>query len=513
MRVKQGLFAGGIGIGVALLSFFLAWFAQDFAAVSGWGGFFAAGIAAALLGWLVFLHLRGEELPTWLPWLLLGAVLLRLALGVFWFYALPQWGYPTEQQQAGYIMYDPFLRDNHAWELSQSGTALIEAFRGYSPHDQYGGLLYLSAWIYRYLGGEVHLPQLVLVLTSMVSGIGVVYLWAFTRRMWGRQAAAIAAIGLAVYPEAVLLGGAHMREAFTITLGAALGYLLVHFWQERRKGDAILFGLLLAFTLTISWAYVLMLGAVLGLFVLGMWYQLLAEQGRTRWQWGLVALAGVVIFAGSTFLGDFLFRMGEFQGYLTEAYSGVVQAVFSRIPEFLHDPFLVGYGILRPMLPAALIGKGDSLLWRVLGIWRATGWTVVLALMVYATLLVVKKKAWFSATGMLLWGNWWISMVAAYRAGGDMWDNPRYRAGFAAFQLALSAWAIMEHKTRRDPLLRRVLVSAGLMLFWVVVWYLPRFMAVPWVADKVEKKLGLGLLTVGLYLLWEWVKNNPKDAP
>lgn len=500
-------------MGIAFLSFFLAWFAQGFGTASGWMGFFAAGLVSALLGWMVFIHLRGEELPTWMPWLLLGAVAFRLALGVFWFYALPQWGYPTEPQQAGYIMYDPYLRDNHAWQLAQSETPLIEAFRGYSPHDQYGGILYLSAWMYRYLGGEVHLPQLVLVLTSMVSGIGVVYLWAFTRRMWGRRAAAIAAVGLAVYPEAVLLGGAHMREAFTITLGAAIGYLVIHFWQERRKVDLVIFTLLLAFSLTISWAYVLMLSAVLGLFALGLIYQRLAEKGNTRWQWGIVALAGLVVGVGSKLFGRFLSAMGEFQGVLTMVYSGVVQAVFSRIPEFLHDPFLVGYGLLRPMLPAALIGKGDSLLWRMLGIWRAAGWTVILALLVYATLLVIKKKAWFSATGMLLWGNWWISMVAAYRAGGDMWDNPRYRAGFATFQLALSAWAIIEHKSHRDPLLRRVLVSVGLMLFWVVVWYLPRFMAVPWIAGPVEKKLGIGLLTVGLYLLWEWAGNQSQEAP
>ncbi|MEJ2757536.1 MAG: hypothetical protein P8046_03550 [Anaerolineales bacterium] len=503
----------GIGIGAVSLSFFLAWFSQDFATAAGWAGFLASALIALLLGWAAFAHLRGEELPDWMPWLVLGAVLFRLALGVFWFYALPKWGYPTDQQQAGYIMYDPFLRDNHAWELAQSGEPLIEAFKGYSANDQYGGMLFISAWMYRYLGGDLHLPQLVLVLTSAVSGIGVAYVWAFTRRMWGQQAAKWAAIGLAVYPEAVLLGGAHMREAFTIPLGVALGFLLVRFWQDRRRLDIGVFLLLFAITLAISWAYVLLLLMVMGLFLVGLWVDQRKGKPLSAWQWGAVTLGGVGAVFLSKVFWDLLSQMNEFQSGLTETYSGIIQAVFDRIPAALHTPFLVVYGMVRPLLPAALLGKGNSWLWRALGIYRAIGWTVVLALLLYATLLVIRKKAWFSSAGMLLWGSWLVSIIAAYRAGGDLWDNPRYRAGFAAFQLGLAAWAVAEQKARRDPLLQRVLVSAGLIIFWVVIWYLPRYTAVPWRSGTVLSKVGVGLMTSGLYLLWDWVRLRAKDAP
>jgi hypothetical protein len=252
---------------------------------------------------------------------------------------------------------------------------------------------------------------------------------------------------------------------------------------------------------------------VLGLFLFGLWAEQWADQKLSRWQWA--AAAGSVVVAG--FLGklfwDLLSQMNEIQSGLTETYSGIVQAVFERIPAALHMPFLVLYGVVRPLLPAALIGKGDSWLWRVLGIYRAVGWTFVLALLLYATLLVIRKKAWFTSVGMLLWSNWLVSIVAAYRAGGDLWDNPRYRAGFAAFQLGLSAWAVAEQKAQRDPLLRRVLVSAGIIIFWVLVWYMPRYTGVPWRSGTVLSKVGVGLVTAGLYLLWDWVRFQEKEIP
>ena len=42
----------------------------------------------------------------------------------------------------------------------------------------------------------------------------------------------IAAWGIAIYPEAVLLGSSQMRESFTITLVVMAFYGLVHYWQE-----------------------------------------------------------------------------------------------------------------------------------------------------------------------------------------------------------------------------------------------------------------------------------------
>jgi hypothetical protein len=187
-----------------------------------------------------------------------------------------------------------------------------------------------------------------------------------------------------------------------------------------------------------------------------------------------------------------------------------VQAVYDRLPEFLHVPFMVAYGAVRPLLPATLVEHGVSPLWRWVGILRAAGWTVLLVVLAVASIQVIRKGAWFKSVGMLLWGSWLMVLVASYRAGGDMWDNPRYRAGFAAFQLALAGWAIVQQRADRDPLLRRMAVVAVLEVGLLVFWYLPRYTAVPWSAGKVEVWLAAGVLLGGLYWFWDWRREESR---
>ena len=510
-RSNKILVLVGGGVFLVVLALLLAWVSFGFSSTAAWPSFLALELLMVGVGWAAFYHFRGEAVPKWLIWLVLGAVLLRLVLGVFWFWALPVWGYPNETQQAGYIMYDPFLRDADAWRLAHSGTSLTEAFHGFSAHDQYGGLLFLSALVYRTLGFGEHIPQLMLLVTSTISGLGVLYGWGFTRRLWGRPVAKWAAVGLAVYPEAVLLGSAHMREAFTITFGAAIGFLLLRLWQEKNWRDLLVLFLILFLASAVSWAYVLQLALVLMFLAVGLTWERISTNKLSQLQVFGLGLAGVAIAAVGVYFWRTLEKMSDFQGYLTQSYSGMVQAIFSRTPEFLHTPFLLGYGITRPLLPAALIGKGESVFWRVIGVGRALGWSVLLALLLYALFQVFRNRAWLKPAGMLLWGNLIVMLVAAYRAGGDLWDNPRYRAGFAAFQLALAAWALVQQRKQQDPWLRRILVLVLIQIFWLVIWYLPRYLAVPWGVTGAMKMVGVGIVTGGLYLLGEWVKGQPNE--
>ena len=487
------------------LAFLLAWVSPGTKAGAGWSRFLVVEVLAFGLVWVVLRLIKEEEPPSWLIWAVVTAIGLRLLLAVVWTTALPVWGYPNPQQQAGYPMFDPYLRDGHAWDLARSDQPLLEAFRGYSPHDQYGGLLYLSALLYRLFGGEVHLPLLVVVLGAAASGLGVLFTWGLAKRLFAGPTAKWAAWGLALYPEAILHGSSQMREAFTITLGAALGFILIRLWQQRRWTDGLwLLGLALI-TAAISWPYLVLVSAVLGLLLFGLILERHRSIRLTKWQMtGVVGLAGVIALAG-TGLWRLLSRMSDFQGYLTETASGVVQAVFGRLPEALHTPFMVGYGIVRPLLPAAILGKGNSALWRIIGIWRAAGWTVLLALLLLATLQVIRRRAWLRPAGMLMWGTWLMAVISAYRAGGDLWDNPRYRAGFAVFQLILAAWALRQQQTEKDQrILRRVLIFSSILIGWLLIWYLPRYSAVPWSAGKVEWKVVAGLITGGLYWLWDW---------
>ena len=504
---KRGIFlrwAALLGAALAGAAVLLAWVSSGFQSVSGWGSFVVILLAAAGVSWLSFQLLKKEDFPRWLVWLVIGAAALRLALGAFWFAALPEWGYPNEIQQAGYVMFDPFLRDGKAWDLAQSDLPLSAAFQGYTSHDQYGGLLYISALIYRTLGGSEHLPLQVVAFGAIISGLAVLFAWGFARRLWGAQVAALAAWGIAFYPEAVFLGSSQMREAFTIPLGAALAYLLVRWWQDRRPVDLAWFGLLALITGLITWAYLILLGVVLGLLLLGLWLEQHVPIKLTLKRSLLAAGLGALAIVAASYLWNILTRMSAFQGYLTERASGMMQAVYDRLPEFLHVPFMVGYGVVRPLLPAVLIEHGESALWRWVGIMRSAGWTVLLVLLVYTSFQVIRKGAWFKSAGMLVWGNWLMVLVASFRAGGDMWDNPRYRAGFAAFQLALVGWALVQQRADRDPLLRRIIVAAVLGFGVLILWYLPRYTAVPWSSGRIENWLAAGVLIGGLYWLWDW---------
>ena len=58
-------------------------------------------------------------------------------------------------------MADAYERDQAAWDLGHSGKPLLKAFEGnYRKADQYGGLLFLSAVVYRFLGGTPSIPSL-----------------------------------------------------------------------------------------------------------------------------------------------------------------------------------------------------------------------------------------------------------------------------------------------------------------------------------------------------------------
>ena len=94
-----------------------------------------------------------------------------------------------------------------------------------------------------------------------------------------------------------------------------------------------------------------------------------------------------------------------------------------------------------------------------------------------------------------------------------MWDNPRYRAGFVAFQLALAGWAVVQQRADRDPLLRRVAVVALIEVGLLVLWYLPRYTAVPWPAGKLEVWLAAGVLLGGLYWFWDWRREKSRRMP
>lgn len=460
--------------------------------------------------------ISGENPPraVW-TWTLI-ALAVRIGAALLWAYALPRWGYGTEIEQAGYVMADAYTRDTAAWNLAQSEKPLVSAFRG-TKADQYGGLLWLSAAVYRYAGGQAHQPLQMAIFTAIVAGLLVPWGWLVTRYLMGDRAAKWVLPWLALYPEAVLLGSVPMREAFLMPLAVLglYGWLLAV--QQNQPSGWLWSILAIGLALPISPPFAGGLAGALGLLTL---------VTPNRWRddrrlWAAFALAGALALAGVWFawgnlapegvqnplelVGWWARRASEYQAYLARQSSGWLQKVFKTTPQVLHIPFLTLYGVAQPLLPAALIAGGAPIWWGI-AVWRALGWTFALALLVYSAWRV----AW-RGSALLRWLTalvWFNIFAAALRGGGDLWDNPRYRAMWFGWQVVLMAWGWQQYRSSRDPWLRRLTIALALALLWFVPWYLRRYTPFVWYLQDVWLTLGAGLLTALAYIVWDWWRNS-----
>ncbi len=191
-----------------------------------------------------------------------------------------------------------------------------------------------------------------------------------------------------------------------------------------------------------------------------------------------------------------------------------MQKIFDFTPEWTHLPMLVAYGVVQPFLPAALIAGSEAPIWRFVAVWRSLGWTLLLAFLVYAPFHAFRRKEGQNLIRAFALAVWVVILVAAFRGGSDMWDNPRYRAIFAGIQVALSARIWVEIQQSRDPWLRRALLLAGAILVWFLPWYLQRYYSIGWPVNNPFIILALGITTGALLILVDWYRTTrPKKPP
>lgn len=504
-----------------LLSLLLTWFSTNFLGLQGWLSFITVLVLVALIFWGCWYAVRRDSRcsqPRWLLWLVLGAALLRLAVGVFWFTALPMWGYGSVIEKGGYVMADAHLRDTAAWRLAESPGPLLKAFSGQKMGDQYGGMIFLSALIYRYLGGGIHQPLLILVLTASFSAIAVLFTWSFVYRLWGERSAKIAAWIVALFPEAILLGSSQMREAFTMTLTVIAFYGLVCYWQDRSWSSLGWVIGALGMCLFFSPPIVILL---LGMIVIQLIFQANLHILEQRRLWlvlgGLVIIAGIGVWItwsriapkGITnpvaLLGWWVQQTARLQAYYAKTSSSLIRKIFKQTPTWTHLLILTGYGVLQPFLPAALVDRGAPI-WQGIAIWRGLGWTILLAVLLYTPLRAWRKSQpdrWVKGLSMIVWLS---VLIPALRSGGDQWDNPRYRVIFIGLQAALAAWVFVEQSRRPDPWLRRSVFALMIILAWFMPWYLQRYVGFAWPVTDVFRTIGLGITSTVLYFIWDWAR-------
>jgi len=530
MKKGAGFILGGVII--LALALYLGYVSTGFSNFQGWVSFLWVLLISSGIVFIVWKLVGSEKPPLWLLTLVLVGGLLRLGVGCLWSVYLPVFGHGTPAEQGGYVMGDAAGRDKAAWKLARSDQPLWNAFTDHRKVDQYGGMLFMSAAIYRYLGGENHQPLLIVVLGAACSALAILLTWTFTRRIWGEKVALIAAWGMFLYPEAVLLGSSQMREAFTITLVAAAFYGLARFSQERSKES--LAWILTSFLLTLAFSTltaVMLLGSLFlaALVMIKIGKFTLSQQ---RWFWlalvGLliVGLVGVWIALREVtperitnpiaMLSWWLRKSSSLQAYFSKHASGWMQKIFKQTPEWSHLPMLLAYGVVQPFLPASLVAGSEAPIWQWVAIWRSVGWAFLLVFLVYALFLIFRRGEERNIKRMLTVIVWLVILLAAFRGGGDMWDNPRYRATFACLQLALAAKVTVDASLERDPWLRRMFLVIGTILFWFVPWYLVRYYSLPWPVKDPFQTLGLGVVTGLLLILVDrlcLIKNRNRDLP
>jgi len=454
-----------------------------------WGFFLAASLGFFALG--AARRWAAEDSPRAgraLMWILASAFLVRIlaaaALTVF----LPLYGHGNEEERAGYVFTDSYRRDAQAWALARSDDPILGAFGNAYYTDQYGGLLAVSAWSYRYLSPDAHRPLLISLLASLVAALGIPFLWRALRRIEGESLAKASSWILALYPEAVLAGGAQMREPFLITFTAMMLWGFFD-WREHRRAWGWLAAGAAGLLLFSPAVFLVMFLALSALFWLERrarplsWKLLLGGAG--------IFILGVAVFAfgvnragalgaHSPFgvIQKWFHEAVKWDIYQLERGSGWMQKLFGEMGETARLFFVAIYGMLRPLLPAILVVPTNPV-WRVIGFLRSAGWYAMLPLLLYGIFPAWKTED-DARRRVILWAGavaWIWIFVASLRAGGDQWDNPRYRSILLIFQAIFAAYAWLSYRRRKDILFSGILLSEIAAMGVFFRWYLGRYNA------------------------------------
>ena len=456
---------------------------------SWWLGWLAYALLLALGMWAITLLWRSAEASTQkdrslarkFGWMLILAVLLPMGLGMAFSSILPTHGNDTVVQKAGYIFPDAYNRDHQSWELASSSNPLWRAFDKTYSTDQYGGLLFLSSLLYRYLSPDAHRPWLVILAGALTAAIGVALTWKATYKTWGKTMALVVGWIMVLYPETILLGSSQMREPFLITFVAMAFWGVASWADNHRSAVTWLIGSLVGMLLFSPGI------AVISIILLAGWSWLRGKERRIRWWWiagiGIIVILSFLLLAWSVggslhvksgplaTLGNWMRLTVQFDSQKLERDSGWVQTIFTHIPLSLHLPLIIGYGVAQPVLPDAIGAPAVWPMW-ALAILRGIGWYALLPLLLYGIYPLWKMKDRRERLGWLwLWLVVWVwILISAARGGGDQWDNPRYRTILLVFEAILAGQVISIQQHSPERWLGRLLAIEGVFVVCFAAW-------------------------------------------
>ena len=453
----------------------------------------------------------------WLAWALTIAFILRLVVGVGLMAALPVYGHDTEQQNAGYVFFDAYRRDGQAQELARSDKPILSAITKKYATDQYGGYMALSMFVYRYASGGEPRTQLLLILSALAGAASLAFFRLLAGRVLSENGARTGAWLLALFPQSVLLGASQMREPYLILL-VSIGLWAAGEWIHTGRWKPLL-------ALAASSICILLIspGILMPLyaFLLGWW--IFDRRGKKLPVWVYILIAalvvvGVVIFAWSVARNNntldrynpFEVAMKWFSNAMTwdvgttTGGSGRLEYLFADLPPALHTPFVVAYGVLQPVLPAALLDP-SLFIWNLTSSLLAAGWYWLLPLLAYAIFCWAKaataREKWLLGWMVLnVWG--WIILCSA-RAGGDQWDNPRYRTILLPLIAWLVAWVWEYARSQKFYWLKFIWLMEAVFLFFFTEWYASRYYQLFGRMQFLQMLEVILVLWAGI-LIWGW---------
>ncbi len=417
--------------------------------------------------------------------LMLLAFGLRLAFGLVTVNLLPIYGHPDEQREKeGFLFDDAWRRDTEAWVLSteEELTFTGSLTRNYN-NDQYGALAVMSVWLYKYISPDARRYTLIMLAGSLISMLGLPFLWRALNDRWSRRICLIGCWICALYPDSIFFSGSPMREPFLI------GILCAAFWalstlRERKLGSWIVLVCCIAACLPFS---SLVAAALAGISAAWYWAEMLIPRSKV-WLWGGIILGILGLLAAAAVALPAFREWIMFDIVTTETKSGWVEKVVGEIGGQFRSLFVAVYGLTQPVLPAILVyptapacdlakGTCTTIYWKVAGIYRAAGWYILVPFLFYAIFSTVRIKDKKERGLMIVNGVFilvWM-FISSLRAGGDQFDNPRYRMIFLPWLGFLAAWGIDFALKHRDWWLIRWIAIELIFLGFFTQWYVSRY--------------------------------------
>jgi hypothetical protein len=486
-------FVGGLLLGAAVAlfspgSFLTGWLAASllsipslFFLLSAWSW---AG-AGRLLGWMIAL-----------------TFLLRLVIGIGLSLAIAEHGYDNECQNAGYLFKDACQRDREAFSIAHKTEGLYWGSGIQLDNDQYGGLAFLSGWIYRYLSPDAHRPFLILIIGSFFAALGVPFLRQVLRMRWNDRVANIAAWIYILYPDAIFFGSSQMREPMLVGLGA-VAFWAVLSWKRDIRTSALVFAASFLGMFFFSTRVALLIGGILFVWF---WLDFTAARSENRQQifgWIGLGLGMLILFVLSW---NWFRSSSGYDVLVTIKSSGQAELRIKEIGEQWKYLFSLVYGVARPVLPAAIADSDSLPLLRAVGIIRSAGWYILVPFLAYGVFtlwLEPDPQRRRLALWLILTFIVWL-LVASARGGGDATDNPRYRSLFIPWIALLAAWSVDWALSHRAVWLWCWVIAEFIFVGFFTHWYLARYYKL-WVKlpfwEMVIWIAGLG----GLILIGGWV--------